>query len=381
MKLIITKRDIDKALNESNELLSKSKNLLNKFKIDQTQLSTLFESAQLILTNLEQIKDGLQTNMFNESLLKFEKQTSFDSSVIGKIAKQNIELHFLENIQKMRELEDFVSKTKFTLYFPILQPFKTNSFLTVYSYKNILNLLCIDKDGNRLFERKDLIKNKQIKEFKGLNFVSTKNKKTLFICTEERHLKQNNKFFYLRSFDENFNLLAEIKLDKESDEHEVNGENIFLLIKNEKCCTISMYNHNLEMVQKFGQENSILPYFFSLKIDHFMVSNRYFIIIETLIDEVKDDDEYCHRRVTMINRSNGLVEASFKILADSDQIRLYLDKFLITFNRSDCLFKCYNFNGDLLGKITLDKKFTRSDVGVLDKELFFFLDNNRVLIC
>jgi hypothetical protein len=44
---------------------------------------------------------GIQTKMFNESVLKFERPKSLISSIIGKIAKQNIELFFLENIEKM----------------------------------------------------------------------------------------------------------------------------------------------------------------------------------------------------------------------------------------------------------------------------------------
>jgi hypothetical protein len=69
------------------------------------------------------------------------------------------------------------------------------------------------------------------------------------------------------------------------------------------------------------------------------------------------------------------------MLADSDQLHLYLDKYLITFNRMNCLLQCYNLKGDLLHKITLDTKFKGSDIGVVNKELFFFLDDNRVLIC
>jgi len=64
----------------------------------------------------------------------------------------------------MREL-DFISKKECTLFFPILQPFKSNSFLYLYAEKNILNILCLDKDGNTLFEKKDLIKNEKIEEF------------------------------------------------------------------------------------------------------------------------------------------------------------------------------------------------------------------------
>jgi hypothetical protein len=369
------KVDIEKALKESNELLSKSNRLLRQFKIDQSELTTLSENAHILQTNLETIKDGIERVMFNESLLKFEKQILFESSVIGKIVKQNIELYFLENIEKMREL-DFASKIENTSHSRFLQPFKSNGVLYLYLEKNILNLLCLDKDGNTLFERKDLVKNKKIEEIK-ISFFCSSHNKIAYICTREKHFKQMNSFYNLRSFDENFNLLAEIKLDHIPNDFGVNDKNLFLFEKNEKCCRISMYNHNLEMVQTFGQENSTLPYFFSLQIDIFLVSNQYFIINEPLFYKVDDDD---HNRVTIINRSNGLVEESFKIYEVFDQMELYLDKFLITFCNRTLLLKCYNFKGDLLGKITMDKKFKGSLVNVINKELSFFLDGNIFFI-
>jgi hypothetical protein len=369
------KQDIDKALHESNELLSNSDKLLKQFKIDQTELATLYESAQNLLTNLEQIKDGIQKEIFNESLLKFEKQKSFDSNVIGKIVKQNIDLHFLENIENMREF-DFISKIECTGYFAFLQPFKSNSFLFIYLDNNILNLLCLDKNGKTVLEKKDLIKNKKIVEITGLVLFRCSHNKILFICTEEKHLNQTNTLIYLRSFDEHFNLLAEIKLDNEPHECGVNGENLFILNKNENCSTISMYNQNLEIVHKFGQENSLIPFYFSSDINCFLVINQLFIINEPIFNE---DDEY-HNSVTIINRSNGLVEASFTIYEDFNQMFLYLDKFLITFNNVTCLLQCYNFEGDLLHKVTLDKKLEGSDISVINKELCFFLDNVKILI-
>ena len=110
--------------------------------------------------------------------------------------------------------------------------------------------------------------------------------------------------------------------------------------------------------------------FVSSEIDLFVVSNKHFIFNETQTNE--NDDEY--NSVTIINRSNGLVKASFVILEDFHQIRLYLDKFLIKFNRETCLLKCYNFKGDLLGRITLDEKFEASYFSVMNKELCFAFD-------
>ncbi len=107
-------------------------------------------------------------------------------------------------------------------------------------------------------------------------------------------------------------------------------------------------------------------------INRFLVSNQYFIINEPLIDENDDD----HNKVTIINRSNGVVEATFVIYEHFNQMQLYLDKFLITFNNETCFLKCYNFKGDLLHKITLDKKLKGSDISVKNKELCFVLDND-----
>ncbi len=297
----------------------------------------MFDNAHLLLTNLDQIKDGIQRDMFNGSLLRFERQKGFDSNAIGKIIKQNIELYFLENIENMREL-DLTSKVKYNKFFSCLQPFKSNKFLFLYSLINILNLLCLDKDGNTLFEKRDLIKNMKIEEFTQFSLASSKNNKIVYICTAEKHLNQTNNFFFLRSFDENLNLLAKIQLDKQPTRHGGNGENFFHLNKNEKCCTISMYNQKLEMVQKIGQENSMVPYFFPPKNKIFLVSNKYFIFNEKVINDQDDDDD--HNRVTIINRSNGLVEGSFGIYEHFNQMRLYLDKFLITFNNETCFLRC-----------------------------------------
>jgi hypothetical protein len=218
----------------------------------------------------------------------------------------------------------------------------------------------------------------KFRTFPTLNFASSKNNKIIYNCTAEKHLKQTNTFFNIRSFDDKFNLLTKIKLDKKPKFFHANGENLFLLYKNEKCSTISMYNHNLEVVQTFGQENSKLPFFCPPEIDFFLVSNQYFIIRETVIDE--DDDDGYHESVTIMNRSNGLVEGSFVIYEGFHQMKLYLDKFLITFNRETCFLKCYNFQGDLLHKITLDEKFKRSYFGILNKELYFVLDDDILSI-
>jgi hypothetical protein len=345
------KDDIEKTLSESNEFLSKSNILLKQFKIEQTEMSPLVESGQLLLVNLEQIKDGIKREMFNESLLKFDRQKSFDSNVIGKIVKQNKELYFLENVEKMREL-DF-SKTEFTSCFPSLKLFKikSNSFLFFYLKNNILNLVCLDKDANTLFEKRGLIKNKKIEKFINFSHNFSSHSKIAYIYTEENHFQQEKSFFNYRSFDENFNFLGKTKLENRPYACGVNGEHIFILNQNEKFCTISMYNHSLEIVQNFGQENSMLPFYCPRDLGSFLVNIQYFIIIQEIPYEN-------HNNVTIINRSNGLIESIFKTFEIVHQMRLYLDKFLLSFNRDTCSLGCYP-----------GKKKMHFDFGVLEMHL------------
>jgi hypothetical protein len=100
--------------------------------------------------------------------------------------------------------------------------------------------------------------------------------------------------------------------------------------------------------------------------------NETFIVRDEVDD---DDDEKCNNSVTIINRSNGLIETSFVISEDFNQIQLYLDKFLITIHDISRSLKCFNFKGDLLNDIT--KKLEGSLIGVMNKELCFELRKNK----
>jgi hypothetical protein len=106
------------------------------------------------------------------------------------------------------------------------------------------------------------------------------------------------------------------------------------------------------------------------------------MVNETLIvrDEVDDDDEKCNNSVTIINRLNGLIETSFVISEDFNQMQLYLDKFLITIHDISRSLKCFNFKGDLLNDITLEKKLEGSLIGVMNKELCLELRKNKFFL-
>ena len=168
-------------------------------------------------------------------------------------------------------------------------------------------------------------------------------------------------------------------LERKSEDYEINGENIFLVNKNENedFSTISMFNSNLEKVGEFGQADQSLPYFFS--DESCMVSDDFFITIKLTEDlEETEKDTY---KITVINRTNGFVEKSF-FLHDlyCDKFQLYLNKFILTFDNETRLLNSYNLKGDLISEITLDGKLIGSRIYLLNKELCFITYDDKILI-
>ena len=105
-------------------------------------------------------------------------------------------------------------------------------------------------------------------------------------------------------------------------------------------CTIII----LKLFKRLAKKIQYLPFYCSSKSSTFLVSSQYFIITETM--NCLKDDEYS--RVTITNRSDGLLESSFVILDNFEHMQLYLDKFLLTFDEETCSLNCYNFKVDLL---------------------------------
>jgi hypothetical protein len=354
------KGEFDEVLNESNDFIRKSHQLFKQFQINETELTTSLDRAVHLLANLETTNENLEREMSNQSLLKFEKK-NFDSNSLGEIKRQNIELYFLEHRETMREI-DFRSKLDFTAL-SFLRPFDYNKFILLYSKNSSLNVVCVDREGNSLFEKKDLSPSKKIEDFKSVVFVSSTSRIS-FIYTKEKHFGREDLIFNLRSFDANFNLLAKIKLVVEPVSLELDSDSLFLLNKNENenFHTISIYNYRLEMLKKIGQDNRLLPFFLTPEIDIFLISNQFFIVNEQLEKDTK---------IKIINRLNGLVESFFVILDYFHFIRLYLDKYLITFNRETRVLKSYTFKGQLLSVVTLDERVGFSFFTTLNKELCF----------
>jgi hypothetical protein len=85
-------------------------------------------------------------------------------------------------------------------------------------------------------------------------------------------------------------------------------------------------------------------------------------------------------KITVIHRSTGLVYSTFTIYQFFDQMQLYLDKYLVTFNQDECVLRTFSLNGEFLSEIALDKKLGVTIFYPLDKELCFATDQDKFCI-
>jgi len=313
--------------------------------------------------------------MFNECLLKFER-SFFDSKSIGEIVKQNIELFFLENYKNPYEL-DMASKISWSAlepgYFPRLNAFKNNNFCLIGDTNKTLNAVCIDQDGKILSEKKNLIPSKKIKEFIYIMYCISI-KRIVFVFTCENHFGEETDFYKLRSFDENFNKLAKINLVNDPLSLQANGEMLFLEneSENQEFQTISIYNFNLDLIQKVGQGNRLLPFFLPNNIYELNIGENVYIF---------NDREQNQSNLTILSRITGLVEKSFFIPGFFHQIELYMEKYLLALNCNTHSIQIYNLNGDYMCEIYLDERIPEgSFFYILKKKLCFVGDDGKTFI-
>ena len=370
------KEDIEKVVNESNQFIEEANQLIKQFKIDDTDLKAVLSRTHFILNDLEKIEDKLEIDLYDGCLLKFDKQ-KFESTSIGTITKQEKDLYFMENLTSIRKLDFEPNESK---HLPIICPFKNNTFLILVATNNSLNVICTDRRGSVLYEKKNLIKSEKIEYFLEKDIVISPNG-AIYIFSEEKHVGIEICILKISSFDEDFNFNTSIELSNDptrlwaGNKINLSGENICVLNMRENGLfrTISVYDSNLDFVEKIGQADRTLPFFFSPKIEYLFVSDQYFITVEpTQLHAVEELDDSDPVKIVLLNRATGLVERFFIIKEYFREIVVYLDKYIITYDNDNGFLRSYNLKGDLLKKICLDEELKDSSIYALNKELCFY---------
>jgi len=366
-KIDRNKRKIEKHLKEANLFNFKVESLLKQVQIGNSDIKAELFEARDILSTLEKVKDNLRSDLFSGICLKFDKNpTGVKDSTIGFIKTQNSQLYFLENVDKIKELDltqklypnlDSFYNRPYTNIFP----FSDSKFLIIRDDRRENILISIaDKNGEILHEKR--LFNSFIDGMKVTPLVKNN---FFFIGTRDR-----KRSFLVHSFDKNLRLIAKKVFDPTLYFLLSNNHHVFIGFYRENSNFISLecYNSNLELLKIYGQGNKYMPYYFPSSTRRFLASKKYFL----LKTHFQNNSE-----ISVIKQKNGAIKYTFRVRV-FDYWSLYLDKFLLLLSPDCNTIFCYNFRGVLIDKLRLNLdlhkfKFT------LNKELIFLdFNNNKI---
>ena len=186
--------------------------------MNKHDLKSTLNDASTLLDQLETTSDKLECDIFKNVVVKFERAPKeLDAKEVGSVKFQDYQLYFVENLENLREvslhtrIDDIIVEPESERTFNLtLSPFKTRNLIFAYINKqNNMSLTCMERDGTILNEKKNIIKSLTLTKITYFAIQTLSN--FLFIYTEEIHNDQAKTLFMLRNFDENLNLIKQVK--------------------------------------------------------------------------------------------------------------------------------------------------------------------------
>ena len=192
--------------------------MLKQTRVNKHDLKSTLNDASNLLDQLETTSDKLECDIFKNVVVKFERAPKeLDAKEVGSVKFQDYQLYFVENLENIREvalhtrIDDITVEPESERTFNLtLSPFKTRNLVFAYINKqNNMSLTCMERDGTILNEKKNIIKSLTLTKITYFAIQTLSN--FLFIYTEEIHNDQAKTLFMLRNFDENLNLIKQVK--------------------------------------------------------------------------------------------------------------------------------------------------------------------------
>jgi hypothetical protein len=369
------KNEFENIFNDIDVFCLNSTNLMKSHVKNELQVISFVEKGHFLLNDLENKTDKLKSELFNNYLLKFESKP-ISSEIVGNIKKQNIDLRFLENIDKkgVRRIKLDITMLN-VASIPHIYSFNFNYLIFDKFPRQIITFFCIDNEGKEIYREPDLLKCSNIEIVLSFEVFITTVNTFIYFFTKEKHFKNEISLHYLRCFDKNFHLTGETAVI-EPVLCDGNIEDFYILSKDESLpfYKIKIYNHKAEIKAEIGKMSESGPFFFPRSIDK-MIFQKDFLIFSLTKPILGQEKSF-----KILRRTHGFVE---RIISDQDGfdiLRLYLDVYILTFNNQTLKLKTYNLTGDLICEIILDKQFEGSMLYILDKELAFSNEDCNIFI-
>ena len=272
------KAQIYSVLNEGNEFRERSESFLKQFQVNEHEINAFLNEARQVLTNLVSVNDKLYFDMFNGELLKFRKTFhGLEAKSLVEIKRLELELHFLENINNLNSIDirSILNDIDLTMNINVCM-IENKSLICSYQNRNKnVNLILFDREGNVKGERKNLITNLKFEEFFSdtTPLIHTSDN-VFYVESLENHSDKMRITQRLRSFDENLNFIPKLSIHNFT--HVADSFRGILFVfdcEDHGHTSLTVYNSKFESIQKFGQSEENLPFFFPNLIDDSLITD------------------------------------------------------------------------------------------------------------
>ena len=351
-------------INEIDELHSKWTDYLANFLINEEEVINGINEADRCMFSLDKEISNLKNKNFNGKLLKFDKNPDkLGTSLIGKLTYENISLSFNHFVNEYKTInlkeslngyrygdqicvEAFIDKNDKNFWIAFID-----------RLSNSLNLITIDSKGAIKNSKSNKLAKENLSTLS--HFILAKlneNSILVFSVTNDNLFSSNYK---LQKYDEKLNLIKEI-------DTKYNINHITSFNKRIYCLSnfqfgyngIYVYDSSLNFIEKIGQSNENLPYYFPNTATRLEVNESYFLLLD--LAEVK-----------LISRNDGKLDRSIMVL--TTDFLLYLHNYVLAYDTKDKILSCYDLDGN---KLTENKfeTFTGDTrlITSLEEDLFFY---------
>ena len=358
-KLDLNVDEYEEFIEGKNVFLVKWEEYLRNFKINDAELVVASREAVAHLDEIQSQAMSIRCLIFNGRLLKFdESKYDIGSDIVGNIKYENIKLFK----SQMATFKSFHLKSILHGYMVgaklAIEPLPNGNFVIAYKNdKNNVNLVILDRTGNVLVENNSIIYT--LYDFTTRDFKLYKTKEAAFLYYSI-NCNNGSNAVNIKVFNENLNFNKfTLRLENDFKDFAVFDTQLFgLSDQNALFGLLFVYDSNLQLVEQFGQEEPLMPYYFAPNVSKIQVNEEYFFLLDT------------NRDIKLMDRSNGLIARVFKI--NSSDFYIYMNEYILSYDSSLKSIFVFDFEGKESELSVKDISKNSQLIATFNEELIFF---------
>jgi hypothetical protein len=249
-------------------------------------------------------------------------------------------LNLTKAIKRINNEEEIINLEKYIAYIPgkkfcDIIDLNENEIFVLMSYDSNSNidLTTIDFEYN-LIKQIAIPPADNVVSIKSslLGKISKKNSLELIYLFTSYELEPDEEIYIARVFNQNLDFLFEKEIKFNRYSVTIFNNNIFCLFdSNLDYSKLYVYDENLNEIERYGQPDENLPFYFSENISQLFLNENYYIIKEG-------------KNIIIMDRKNGFRLKTFSNGIESYYIDIYMDRFILAYGDYEKYLCSYDLN-------------------------------------